>query len=382
VDARAHERPGQVVHGLVKAFMKRLAGAVLLLLLGVALASGIAGGLARGGISLPLARDAAWFGPAVADHAALIICAFMGTVIAAERAVALRRRWAWLAPGACALAGAALLAGEPAAARGLLLAASACFAAVNIALVCKQRAGHTVLLLASALAWLAGNTLFAAGLAGAWVLPWWFAFLLVTIAAERLEMTRLTRRRPGAQRSLLSVLTLMALGAALSGPAPTVGGALYGASLLLLALWLLVFDIARRTVRAEGLPRYMAVCLLGGYLWLAVAGVAWAATAWGAPTRDIALHALGLGFIVSMMMGHAPVILPAVAGVKLLYGAWFYLPLAALHLSLALRFAPAGRADGALFNTFAIALFAATVAGAALAWRRRHQRARTTIQTS
>jgi hypothetical protein len=30
--------------------------------------------------------------------------------------------------------------------------------------------------------------------------------------------------------------------------------------------------------------------------------------------RDAALHGLGLGFLFSMMLGHAPVILPAVAG--------------------------------------------------------------------
>jgi hypothetical protein len=76
-------------------------------------------------------------------------------------------------------------------------------------------------------------------------------------------------------------------------------------------------------------------------------------------------------------MGHAPVILPAVARVKLLYGPWFYLPLAALHASLLLRLG-AGLADfdwrqqGAVLNTLAIALFAMTALGAALAWRRRH----------
>lgn len=102
---------------------------------------------------------------------------------------------------------------------------------------------------------------------------------------------------------------------------------LYGLSLLLLALWLGVFDIARRTVAAPGLPRYMAVCLLGGYAWLAPGRIAWVATALGWPLRDAALHALGLGFIVSMIMGHAPVILPAIARIKLPFSRLFYLPL-------------------------------------------------------
>jgi len=78
-----------------------------------------------------------------------------------------------------------------------------------------------------------------------------------------------------------------------------------------------------------------------------------------------------------MMLGHAPVILPAIARVKLLFGRAFYLPLALLHLSLAVRlaggFLDAGaRAFGAAGNAVAILVFALTVAGAAIAWRRKH----------
>lgn len=109
-----------------------------------------------------------------------------------------------------------------------------------------------------------------------------------------------------------------------------------GAALLALALWLACFDIARRTLRAPGLRRYMAVCLLARYAWLAVGGAAWAAMAQGAPARDAAFHALGLGFAMSMVMAHAPVILPALARVKVEFGGAFYLPLGLLHASLAL----------------------------------------------
>jgi hypothetical protein len=259
----------------------------------------------------------------------------------------------------------------------LLVVAAVVFCGVNLLLLRRQRAAHTALLLVSALAWLAGNLLFAAQAPAGAVLPWWFAFLVLTIAAERLEMTRLMRRRPGAQASLYALLAALLLGAAASNPWPVAGGVLYGGALLGLAGWLVTFDIARRTVRAEGLPRYMAVCLLGGYGWLAVGGLCWIATALGGPARDAALHALGLGFIVSMMMGHAPVILPAVARIKLQFGNFFYVPLAVLHASLLLRVAGGAfdfrwRADGALCNALALALFAATAAGAALAWRRRH----------
>ncbi|MDP3759401.1 MAG: hypothetical protein Q8R01_02650 [Ramlibacter sp.] len=347
---------------------------VFIMLVALALLTGIAGGLLRVGVVVGPAVPAEWLGRAALAHAALMICAFLGTVIGLERAVAVKLPVAFLAPLASALGGVCLLLGRDGAAGWLMVVAAVAFTGVNIVVVSRQWAAHTLLLLGSAGTWLAGNALFAMGQGSAAILPWWFAFLVITIAAERLEMTRLMRRRPAAPWLLGGVLALMIAGATLSALPGPLGGALYGASLVLLALWLVVFDIARRTVFAQGLSRYMAVCLLGGYAWLAVAGAAWVATALGWPLRDVALHALGLGFIFSMMMGHAPVILPAVARVKLQFGGFFYVPLAALHASLAVRlFWGAAdlsqRATGATLNAGAIALFAATVVGAIVAWR-------------
>lgn len=375
MDIGTPERERPALHGVVTP--RRAAGVLLAAGVAAALLAGVAGGLARVGVVSAVLADAGWLPRAALAHAALMICAFMGTVIGIERAVAARHPLAWLSPIASAASGACLLAGADAAAGLLLAAAGVAFTAVNVLLVRRQPAAHTALLLASALAWLTGNLLFAAGASGGAVLPWWFAFLVVTIAAERLEMTRLMRRRPGAQVSLQAVLGLMLVGAAASGPWPLAGGLLYGAALVALAAWLVAFDIARRTIRAEGLPRYMAVCLLGGYGWLAAGGLGWMAAAAGLPARDAALHAIGLGFIVSMMMGHAPVILPAIARIKLLFGPAFYVPLAVLHGSLLLRLLAGAtdlrwRADGALLNALALALFAATAVGAAFAWRRRH----------
>jgi hypothetical protein len=346
-------------------------------LVALCLLAAIAGGLARLGTVAPVMANAEWLGQAAVAHAALMICSFLGTVIALERAVAIKRLAAFLAPLASAVAGLCLLLGHREAAAWLLVAASAIFVGVNVVVVQRQWAAHTLLLLASAWAWLAGNLFFALGHGSGVVLPWWFAFLVLTIAAERLEMTRLMKRRPAAPWLLLVVLTILLAGAAASAFSAAIGGVLFGAALMALALWLVSFDIARRTVFADGLSRYMAVCLLGGYAWLAFAGLSWLGTALGCPGRDAALHALGLGFIFSMMMGHAPVILPAVARVKLEFSNFFYVPLAALHLSLLVRLGFGAtdfplRAAGASLNAAAIALFAATVIGSAIAWKIKH----------
>lgn len=350
---------------------------LFLVLVAVSLLTGIAGGLLRVGVMLPSTANTAWLGQAGLQHAALMICGFLGTVIGLERAVAVKLPAAFVAPLASSLGALCLLLGQTTHGAWLGVAAAAVFTAVNVVVVRRQWAGHTLLLLAAAAAWLAGSLLFALGQGAEATLPWWFAFLVMTIAAERLEMTRLMRRRPAAPVLLVAVLAVMVLGCVASAVSVQVGGVLYGVSLVALALWLGTFDIARRTVFAQGLSRYMAVCLLTGYIWLAIAGAAWAATALGFPLRDVALHALGLGFIFSMIMGHGPVILPAIARVKLQFGGFFYVPLLALHLSLALRLGwgaiePEQRAIGAISNGLSIALFAATVVGAAIAWKIRY----------
>jgi hypothetical protein len=339
------------------------------------LVAGAAGGLVRAGVGMP-AGAGGWLVAAVTGHAFLMICVFMGTVIGIERAVALKDPLGFCGPALSAGAGVAMLAGAASVAAWLVAAASLAFVAVNAVLVARQRAAHTVLLLVAAGVWALGSALHALEAGAGAVVPCWFAFLVLTVAAERLEMTRLARHRPEAPRALHAIVAAMLLGAALSAAPGAVGGVLYGAALAALAAWLALFDIARRTVRADGLSRYMAICLLLGYAWLFVAGAAWIATSLGLPWRDAALHGLGLGFVFSMMLGHAPVILPAVAGVKLRFGPVFYLPLLLLHASLVFRllvppFEPRALAAGAAANALALAVFAAVVAGSAIAWHLR-----------
>jgi len=385
MDTAALEPASPQLHGLVRAARarrgaRRTGGALGWRIAFAALAAGsllagLAGGLLRLGLQ-PLGA-AAWLGQAAAAHGALMICGFFGLAIGIERAVALRHRWTFAVPALAGATTAAYLWGAPQAGVWLAVAASGAFVGVNLLVLRRQPAAHTALLAAAAAAWFAGSLAHALGSAATAVLPLWFAFLVVTIAAERLEMTRMMRRRAGAFGALLGILGALATGSAWAFSDPATGGVAYGLALAMLALWLGLFDVARRTVHAGGLTRYMAVCLLAGYAWLAAGGVAWAAMALGAPTRDLALHAIGLGFVFSMVMGHAPVILPAVARVKLEYGPWFYLPLALLHGTLLWRLGPgmadfAARAQGAAGNALALLLFAASMAGAAVLWRRRH----------
>lgn len=87
----------------------------------------------------------------------------------------------------------------------------------------------------------------------------------------------------------------------------------------------------------SGQIRFMAAAMLSGYLWVAVSGLALLLIQ-GAPfAYDLTLHALLIGFVLSMVFGHALIIFPAVTGVILRYRPALYVPLALLHASVLLR---------------------------------------------
>ncbi|MCF8183485.1 MAG: hypothetical protein K9J43_00745, partial [Polynucleobacter sp.] len=156
------------------------------------------------------------------------------------------------------------------------------------------------------------------------------------------------------------------------------GLTLFSAALLALAVCLLPYDIARRNLRQPGLTGFIALCLLGGYVWLVIAGLLGLAGGFvpGHSWRDATLHAVGLGFVFSMIFGHAAIIFPAVMRVRIPYHPVFYLPLLALHASLALRvFGGLGdrfplRQEGGLINAIALLLFIIILLGSVVRGRR------------
>ena len=144
------------------------------------------------------------------------------------------------------------------------------------------------------------------------------------------------------------------------------------AALLMLAVWLLRQDVARHTIKQKGLTRFIAACMLSGYIWLLVGAMVglFSQPLLPASSYDAFLHAILVGFVFSMIFGHAPIIFPAVAKVKIPYSATFYLPLIALHASLMMRIMgdllqnPHYRGFGGALNAIALLLF---VLGTAIA---------------
>lgn len=321
-----------------------------------------------------------WAGPVLqpalpAAHGPLMVCGFLGTVISLERAVALGRAWAFLAPG-CTGGGALLtLAGLGGDAGPLLVTVGSLGLVAIFGVVVSIQPDPFALVMGSgALAWTVGNGLWLVGWPVHALVPWWIGFLVLTIAGERLELSRMLFHAGWTRHLFFGLVGLLGLALVLSIRAPDPGFRGMGLGLITIAGWLGIYDMARRTVTAEGLTRFIAVCLLAGYVWLAVGGglaLAYGNTGAGL-VYDATLHAVFVGFVFSMIFGHAPVIFPSVLGVPIPYRPFFYVHVALLHGTLLLRIAGdlggpvAWRMWGGWGNAAAILLFlGATVSSAA-----------------
>ena len=305
-------------------------------------------------------------------HGPLMIGGFLGTLVGLERAVGVGRPWAYAAPILSA-SGAALLVVGPAGplAPLLITSASAIVTLVFVRIVSQHSTLFSWTMLAGAVAWLVGNVLWCGGSAIYRVVFWWIAFLVLTIAGERLELSRLLRPSRRVRAAFVVTLFVTAVGIALAPRWPVFGVRIAGTGFVALTAWLAVNDVARRTIRQHGVTRYIAICMLSAYGWLAVAGAIALAT--GAfdpgPVHDAILHAVFLGFAMTMVFGHAPIVLPAVAGSALRFGAIFYAPYALLQVSVAIRLTgdlvdTLGRLRpwGGLLNALALLLFVVTIA--------------------
>lgn len=304
---------------------------VFLLPAGVALLAALNAGILLLNIPAPVNR---W-----ADlHGVLMVIGFLGTLIAMERAVALRQPLGYLAPALLGAGAASLLTPLPMSlgqlffidgALALCLLYGVLWRRSRDVLVLVQGLGALHLVIATIL-WLVVPV--------STLVPWFVGFLVLTITAERVELARIHMPPHGANVLVVATTALtVSITAALFWPDLAVR--VTGTILLVTVLWLLQHDVARAGIRREGLPRFAATALLGGYAWLLIAAICW--LVFGHHTSgfayDATVHAVMLGFAMSMVMAHAPIILPAVLRRPLPYRAMMWVPLGLLHAGLMLR---------------------------------------------
>ncbi|HEY9523654.1 MAG TPA: hypothetical protein VIR33_10465 [Thermopolyspora sp.] len=307
-----------------------------LLLGGIALLAGVDAALLLLGLGAPVvtARLAEVHGP-------LMVFGFVGTVVVLERAVATRRWWAFFAPGLLGLGGLAIMSPLP------LVVGKAAFVVGSLILVAiyaeiwrKQTSTSTAVQALGAFLAVMATVLWLGGASIPQIVPAMGLFLILTIGGERLELARISPTVDERAERWLLIAGLGLTGSAVAALIwPVIGFPLLGAAMLGFVVWLFRYDVATKLIRAKGLPRYMAICLLVGYVWLVVAGGIWltGGPVYSGPAYDAVLHAVFLGFVISMIMAHAPTILPAVLRRPLPYRPVMYVPVILLHASLLLR---------------------------------------------
>jgi len=306
-------------------------------------------------------------------HGVLLVLSFVGTLVALERAIALGRPWALAAPALLGVGGLTLVSPVPlAAGKALLVLGTCAMVAVYLPLWRRQRDDAVLVQTVGAVLAVGAAVLWWGGTEVPLLLPWLVGFVVLTIAGERLELSRIGMpARAGSADLFLGLVAAVTAGVVAALLWPAVGYPMLGVALAGLVGWLAVHDVARRTIRSTGLVRFMAGCLIAGYAWLAVAATIWllGGPATSGARYDAVVHAVFLGFTLSMIMAHAPVILPAVLRRPLPYHWSMIAPAALLHLSLLLRTAvgDARRVEwawqvGGVLNIAALLMFLAIAA--------------------
>ncbi len=335
----------------------------------VALVAALWAALVRVGWKLPVLPV-----PLAGQHGALMISAFLGTLISLERAVALQKKWAYAAPAFSALGGLALIVGLPAEiGRGLMALGSLGLVFVFGFIYRLHPTTDVVTMTLGAIMWLVGNVLWLFGESIYSAVPWWAGFLILTICGERLELSRVLWLKPISRTLFKLAVGIFTLGLILSVFELEIGLRVAGVGLLVLGAWLLRFDIARHTIKKTGLTRYIAACLLPGYVWLIVAALLWSVAGHRSTTlmMDAMLHTIFLGFVFSMIFGHAPIIAPALLPIDITYRSVFYAPLVLMQGALIVRVIAdltlnlTLRQWAGLFNVLAILLFLALMLSSA-----------------
>lgn len=298
---------------------------------GIALLAGLWSGLARAGEHRAV-------GPFMA-HGIFMVLGFLGTLVAVERAVALRSRRAAGAAACSVLATLGILLGLPRPATGALLVLGGALLTTAHGLAGDWREQRPSPVSAgSGLAWVLAAALWSAGWSPVRLAPVLAAFLVLALVGQRLEVWR-ARDHTAGGRAVVGACGMVGLAAAwtlVDRPTGLVAG---GLAMAVLAVLLARHDDAARPRGRSALPRLVSVCLLAGYLWLGASGLLWVGLGVGVRgplLYDAALHTLFLGFVISVTMGQVPTLLTTRG--RPMRDRWtLWAPVVLLHLSVATR---------------------------------------------
>lgn len=317
------------------------------------LVTGVLAGLYRIGWSLPVSA----IGP---DHGAIMIGGFLGTLITLEKIIPLKKSMLYGIPMLSAASVVFFFFDLPAYSVGCLVAASTGLSMVFLIYWIRTRSMIYAVMFMGAICWLTGNIFLLLHNFYPVALPWWMAFALFTIAAERLELMAFL---PVSQKQKLILFLL--LGIFLTGCISSfhgTGSYLAAFSLAGVSLWLMQHDVVGINLKKENLTKFTGIALLSGYCALLLSGLFIFLLTDQPLGYDILVHSFFIGFVFSMIFAHGPIILPGVLGLTVkpfhpilyvwligLHGSWVYRVVACITLDLQ------GRKFSGLISSLAIA---------------------------
>ena len=197
----------------------------------LALIAGLWAALLMLGLNVPTPR------PDFAEvHGPLMVLGFLGTLIALERAVALDVPVGYAAPAVAGAGGVALILGLPLVVGQILLgAAGVGLIGLYLLAARRQAAFHLWVMATGAASWVVAVGLWLTGWDVGRLVPWLAGFLVLTIAGERLELSRVVRLTRTARMTFAVAVGAFTIGATTAIGAFSVCVRIAGVGLLAIA---------------------------------------------------------------------------------------------------------------------------------------------------
>jgi hypothetical protein len=295
----------------------------------LSLIGGLLAGLQRIGWTLPVSAFSA-------SHGSIMVGGFLGTLITLEKVIPLRKPILYVIPIVSAASVLFFFLGLPFYSIVALLSASAGLSIVFFIYWFRERSLIYAIMFAGACCWLTGNALLLKTNFYPTAIPWWMAFILLIITAERLELMKFLPVTKN--QKVFFVLALLTFLAGCVWSFHGAGSYVAAIALVIASIWLMRHDVVAINLKKTALSRYVGVALLSGYFSLLICGLLFPMLARQPLGYDALIHCFFIGFAFSMIFAHGPIILPGVLGLSAKpYHPVLYLWLILLHGSWGIR---------------------------------------------
>jgi hypothetical protein len=289
----------------------------------LSLITGLLAGLHRIGWQVPLNGVSP-------NHGAIMVGGFLGTLIILEKIIPLKRNILYAVPIMSGASVVLFFIGQPVYSIVSLVLASAGLSIIFFIYWIREKSSIYFLMLAGAICWLTGNILLTIHNFYPISLPWWMAFVLLIISAERMELMKFLPVPKNQKLLFMGMLLTFVIGCLISFHG--IGSYLAAVSLAGSSIWLMRHDVVGLNLKKKDLPRYVGVALLSGYFALLLSGIFLPLLTEQPLGYDILVHCFFIGFVFSMIFAHGPIILPGVLGLSVKpYHPIFFIWLALLH---------------------------------------------------